>query len=71
VMRAMSILQGQSQVQFICETIDEGVRRILEAATQRTPPRSQILDDVRAVCRELGVTKIEGGARPFQIDASG
>jgi hypothetical protein len=62
VMRAMSILQGQSSVQFVCETVDEGVRRVLEAATPLTPPRSQVVGDIRAICAALGVTQLDVGA---------
>jgi hypothetical protein len=55
VMRALSILQGQSRVQFVTSTVDDGLTRLLDAAGPRTPPRSQLVVDLHAVHRALGV----------------
>jgi hypothetical protein len=63
VMRAMSIFQGQSKVHFVCETIREGVQKTLEAAGPKTPARAQVLEDLGAIHRALGL-KMVGGAAP-------
>jgi len=54
VMRGLNIILGHSGTRFVADTVDAGVTRLMEAASARTPPASQILSDVRAIHLALG-----------------
>src|SRR6185369_13690462 len=54
VMRGLNIILGHSGTRFVADTVDSGLARLLEAASGRTPPLSQILADVRALHLALG-----------------
>ena len=54
VMRGLNIVLGNSGTRFITDTVDEGVTQLLEAKTRETPPRQQILTDLRAIYIALG-----------------
>jgi hypothetical protein len=55
IMRGMAIVQGNLRVQVVADTIDEGIRSLLEAAGPRTPTRAQMENDLRAMYEALGV----------------
>jgi hypothetical protein len=55
VMRALAALQGKSGVHFVSNTIEEGLRRIREAAGAETPSVEQLRADLRALHEALGV----------------
>lgn len=54
VMRGLNIILGHSGTRFIANTVSDGLTRLLEAASSRTPQPSQILTDVRALYLALG-----------------
>jgi hypothetical protein len=55
VMRALAVLQGKTGVHFVTETIDEGIRRVLEAASPSTPSKEELMADVAQLYHALGV----------------
>jgi hypothetical protein len=55
VMRALAVLQGKTGVHFVTETIDEGIRCVLEAASPSTPSKEALMADVAELYRALGV----------------
>jgi len=56
VMRGLNIVLGHSGTRFIANDVADGVKRLLEAASSRTPEASQIFADVRALYLALGET---------------
>jgi hypothetical protein len=65
VMRAISVIQGTTHVQFVCNTIDDGMRVMLVGSSQITPPGAQLFDDLVRVHKALGVEmpRSAGGTR--------
>lgn len=55
VMRALAAIHGKSGVHFVVNTIHDGVNRVREAASEDTPSRSQLMEDLRAAHSALGV----------------
>ena len=53
VMRGMFLIQGQSQVQFVASTLDEGLRYLYRDATATTPARLDVEATLRAMCARL------------------
>jgi hypothetical protein len=60
VMRALAAIQGKSGVHLISNTIDDGLQKVREAASDRTPTLVQLTADVRALHTALGETAIIG-----------
>jgi hypothetical protein len=56
VMRAISVLQGKAKVHLVANTVEEGIRRMLEAGGPTTPGPVQLTQDVQARYRALGWT---------------
>ncbi|MFO0616600.1 MAG: hypothetical protein U0414_28665 [Polyangiaceae bacterium] len=54
VMRALAIIQGKAGVHFVCDTIDEGIRRLLESASDDTPSRAELGAMLGALHKALG-----------------
>jgi hypothetical protein len=55
IMRGLGILHGNARSHSVATTVDDGLRQLLEAASPKTPAVSQLQEDLRAMCRELGV----------------
>jgi hypothetical protein len=55
VMRGLSILHGTARSHAIATTVDDGLRKLLEAAGPNSPTLPELQADLRAMCRELGV----------------
>ena len=54
VMRALSVLQGKTKVHFVANTAEEGIKRLLEAASASTPGPVQLMQDLQALYRAVG-----------------
>jgi len=54
VMRGLNVMLGHSRARFIVDTVNEGLERLLEAASERTPSAPLILSDIGAIYRALG-----------------
>jgi hypothetical protein len=55
VMRALGVVQGKSRVQKVANTIEQGIRSLLEAASPLTPTPAEIEADLRAMYEALNV----------------
>jgi hypothetical protein len=67
-MRAISVIQGTTNVQFVCNTIDDGTRVLLVSSSRTTPSGAQLFDDLAAVHKALGVEMPRSrGGRPANI----
>ena len=53
-MRALSVLQGKTKVHFVANTAEEGIKRLLEAASASTPGPVQLMQDVQALYSAVG-----------------
>jgi hypothetical protein len=54
VMRGLNVILGHSGTRFISDSVQEGLSRLLEAKTAKTPPADQIVADLRALYLALG-----------------
>jgi hypothetical protein len=54
VMRGLTLLAGHSDTRSIADTLEEGLDAILEVASERTPPASQIRADIAEIYKALG-----------------
>ena len=54
VMRGLNFLLGQSESRSIADTVAEGLDKLLEGASERTPPARQIRDDIGVIYQALG-----------------
>jgi hypothetical protein len=57
ILRAMLVVQGQTHVQFVSNTVDEGIKTLLEKADPSTPTAPQIEAAVQSLYRALSVTR--------------
>jgi hypothetical protein len=55
MMRALNLALGHSKQRIVASTVDEGVTRLLEAASPKTPSRRQLKLDLDALYVALGV----------------
>jgi hypothetical protein len=53
IMRAMFLLQGQSRVQSIVDTIEEGLALLLSTPTPNMPDRAQLTAALDEISRQL------------------
>ncbi len=54
IMRGLNVVLGNRDKQFIADTVDQGLMRLLEATSERTPTIQQMRADIAAIYRELG-----------------
>jgi hypothetical protein len=65
IMRAISVIQGTTNVQFVCNTIDDGLRVMLVGSSRITPSGAQLFDDLVVIHKALGaeMPRSPGGPR--------
>jgi hypothetical protein len=54
IMRGLNVLLGHADTRFVADTVQEGVRYLLEAKSDTTPSAQQILTDLAAIYQALG-----------------
>jgi hypothetical protein len=69
VMRAMFLVQGQSEVQMVESSILTGIRRVLEGGSPLTPGRAQVEADVTALYHALQLTPFDPKAQKQGVSA--
>jgi hypothetical protein len=57
-MRALNLALGHSKHRIVASTLEEGVSRLLEAASPRTPSRQQLKLDIDSLYAALGVIAV-------------
>ena len=58
LMRSLNLALGHSKDRLVANTIDEGLSRLLECASARTPSREQLERDLEALYVALGVAAV-------------
>jgi len=54
IMRSLNLALGDSGTHLVADTVDEGLSRLLQIASERTPTEAQIRTDIATIYRALG-----------------